>query len=78
VVPFPGPTPAPAVGLGLKPAIGVIAASLLLGIVTGNFDYADPLIFGVSGEASATVDEIDAALIELGADPDLDEDEEPL
>lgn len=78
VLPFPKTSSAPRIGFGLRPAVGVIAASLLLGIITGNFDYADPLIFGVQGDSSAEIDDLDPAFIDLGADTDSDEDEDPL
>lgn len=58
--------PTVSVGLKIRPAIGLIAASLLLGAITGTTHLADPLFLDQLGERRIDVDDLDTALIDLG------------
>lgn len=79
VIPLYRRQPSASVGLKLRPALGLIAASMLLGAITGTTRMADPFFLDEVGERRINVDDLDTALIEfdLGLD-DLDLDEEDL
>lgn len=76
VVPFRRAGPLAPVGLRLGPAIGLIAASLVLGIFTGTTHLVDPLFPDDRSDRLIEADELDTALIDLGFDSDLDDDED--
>jgi hypothetical protein len=66
------------VGLRLGPAIGLIAASLVLGIFTGTTRLVDPLFPDDLSDRLIEADELDTALIDHGFDSDLEDDEDDL
>jgi hypothetical protein len=78
VVPFRRAGPLAPVGLRFGPAIGLIAASLVLGIFTGTTRLVDPLFPEDRSDRLIEADELDTALVDLGFDSDLDDDEDGL
>lgn len=75
VVPFRRAGPLAPVGLRLGPAVGLIAASLVLGIFTGSTHLVDPLFPDQRRDRPAEFDEIDTALIDLDVDFDVEEED---
>ena len=74
VVQFRRAGPAAPVGLRLGPAIGLIAASLVLGIFTGTTRLADPLFSGEVREQPVEVDDLATGLIDLDDDLGLEDE----
>lgn len=74
VVPFRRAGPVAPVGLRLGPAIGVIAASLMLGLYTGSSHVVDPLFDDNPADQPALVDDLDTALIDPVAEFDFDDE----
>lgn len=72
VVAFPHPPRARPVGLRFRPAIGLIAASLVLGIITGSYRVADPDFLDTNGERLVGPGDSEPAQADDYFDSDLD------
>lgn len=76
VLPFRRAGPMAPVGLRLGPAIGLIAASLVLGIFTGTTHLVDPLFPGERGDRRIEAEEPDTALVDLDFDLDAEDEDD--